>query len=294
MGGNRARDYWSSEMKAALAAYRQFETLIPAAKGGGSAHRGEDGRYVESLLKSTLEKFLPGNLEVLNGFILRSGVKSSFSGKARKGDLDRHSSQLDAIVYDTKNYPVYQRFGDTAVVIPEGVTGIISIKKTLCLTDLSHEIMMLKEAASLCAFRNRKGPFLALVGMDDKVLTSPLASGVRVLDEIEKVFSQEKCISYEEMPGFVGSLRRWSVHKAHKKSTQSANYQVYVHTQREEHLGLQFLLKGILDVYYSQEREHGGQPGFISFPSNRCFEGTAREIKYQLKGGAKNVKRDFE
>ncbi|MCM1257789.1 MAG: hypothetical protein NC307_08045 [Roseburia sp.] len=282
MGGNRARDYWCSEMEAMLASYRQFEMLIPAEKGKGAAHRGEDGRYVESLLKHTLEKFLPGDLEVLNGFILRSGVKSAFSGKARKKDEDRHSSQLDAIIYDTKNYPVYQRFGDTAVVIPEGVVGIISIKKTLREADLDHEIKMLKEAAALCAFKNRKGPFLALVGMDDKVLADPLDSGVRVIDRIQSVFRQEKCISYEEMPGFVGSLTRWSVHKGHKKGSKCATFQVYVHKKGEEHLGLSFLLKGILDVYYSQGRGRGGEPGFISFPPDRSYEGSTKEIGYHV------------
>lgn len=43
MGGNRARNYWSREMEVLLTAYRQFETLIPAPKGEGAAHRGEDG-----------------------------------------------------------------------------------------------------------------------------------------------------------------------------------------------------------------------------------------------------------
>lgn len=84
MGGERLREYWTVEMSAVLEAYRQFETLIPAKSGGGSAHPGEDGRYVESILKETLKKFLPSNIEVLNGFILRAGIHSGFSSKLRK------------------------------------------------------------------------------------------------------------------------------------------------------------------------------------------------------------------
>ncbi len=280
MGGDCVRDYWTSEMKSMLEAYRKFERLIPAKKGAGADHRGEDGRYVESLLKATLEKFLPGNLEALNGFILRSGVKSGLSGKARKEDEDKHSSQLDLIIYDTGNYPVYQRFGDTAVVIPEGVIAIISVKKTLRSCELLHEITMLKEAASLCALKNCKGPFLGLVGMDDDILQSPFESAKRAVDVIEEVFVKENCISYGQMPGFVGSLKNWSVHKTRKEGKKTALYQIYVHEKEEEHLGLQFLLKGILDVYYCEGRNHGKEPGYVAFPKNRHYQGSAREIGY--------------
>lgn len=159
MGGKRIEDYWSAEMKSVIDSFRQFEILIPSGTGGGSGHPGEDGRYVESILKDMLRKFLPVGVEVLTGFILRAGVKSGYSGTARSKDEDRNSSQLDIIVYDSQNYPVYQRFGDTAVVLPEGVIGIISVKKTLRRTDLAHEIAMLRNAAKLCAFENRRGYF---------------------------------------------------------------------------------------------------------------------------------------
>lgn len=48
-----------------------------------------------------------------------------------------HSSQLDLIVYDSEHFPVYQRFGDTAVVLPEGVIAVISVKKHLDLKRLN-------------------------------------------------------------------------------------------------------------------------------------------------------------
>lgn len=168
MGGKRLEKYWADEMRSILDKYRQFEILIPSENRSGSAHCGEDGRYIESILKETLKKFLPVGIEVLSGFILKAGVKSEFSGKARKNDNDNHSSQLDIILYDTQNYPVYQRFGDTAIVLPEGVLGIISVKKCLYSDELQHEIEMLIRACKLCAFSGRKAPFLALVGMGDR------------------------------------------------------------------------------------------------------------------------------
>lgn len=63
MGGERVNNYWAMEMKSILEKYRQFETLIPAANQKGTAHREEDGRYVESILKDTLQKFLPAGVE---------------------------------------------------------------------------------------------------------------------------------------------------------------------------------------------------------------------------------------
>lgn len=289
MGGERIEKYWSYEMKALLEKYRQFETLIPAPYGRGAAHRGEDGRYIESILKESLKKFLPAGIELLSGFILRAGVKSAMSGKARKDDEDRHSTQLDLIIYDAQNYPVYQRFGDTAVVPPEGVLGIISVKKNLRVKELEGEIAALKKAAELCALKDRKGPFLALVGMGDKLAKKPVTCAGIVERAIINNFEQRP-VCYEALPCFIGNLSKWTIHKCHKPGEQQrdkrdyerAEYQLYVHRNEEEHLGLQFLLKGILDVYYSKERNHGAQPGFFSFPKRKAYDWKSGEINCDM------------
>ena len=41
------------------------------------------------------------------------------------------------------------------------------------------------------------------------------------------------------------------------------------HKKNEEYLGLQFLLTGILSVYYDPSRNQTERPGFTAFPSNR-------------------------
>lgn len=282
MGGERLREYWSAEMRGMLDSYRQFGRLIPAKSGKGADHPAEDGRYVESILKETLKKFLPSKVEVLNGFILRAGVKSSFSGKGRKNDKDIHSSQLDLIIYDSTNYPVYQRFGDTAVVIPEGVIGIISVKKTLRRTEIMHEIKMLKEAGRLCGFKGRKGPFLALVGMEDDIGKKPETCFSTILQGVEEVF-RDRPICYDEMPKFIGNLRKWTVHKVNKKDIHCAEYQMYIHDKDEEYIGLQYLLKGIMNTYYSEERGNGKQPGFVCFPSDKDLKNNIKRISYDCE-----------
>lgn len=137
MGGERLQEYWRQEVQALEAAYRQFETLIPAEERKGAAHPGEDGRYVECLLTEALKRFLPRNIEIFSGFILRPGVKSGVSKAARASDSDQHSGQLDLIVYDSANYPVFQRFGDHAVVPPEGVIAVLSVKK-ICIWRMQN------------------------------------------------------------------------------------------------------------------------------------------------------------
>ena len=285
MGGERIERYWAAEMRSAIEKYRQFEMQIPAASGSGAGHHGEDGRYVESILKSTLKQFLPQGLDILSGFILRAGVKSPESGKQRGKDEDEHSTQLDMIVYDTAHMPVYQRFGDTAVVLPEGVIAVISVKKSLYKQELEHEFKALRRAAVLCSQSNKKGPFIGLVGMDDKIGMEPVKAFEKIVEEI-KESQGERCISYDELPGFVGALKSWSIHKICRREKMRADYLLYVHKDGEEHLGIQFLLKGILDVYYGEGRGCRKEPGMFSFPSRRQFDGIQKSISYKkIKAG---------
>ena len=228
---------------------------------------------------------MPTGIEILTGFILRAGVESDMSGKARRRDEDKHSTQLDMIVYDAQEYPVYQRFGDTAVVLPEGVLGVISVKKTLRKEEIVGEVEALKRAARLCSLKGREGPFLALVGMKDKLGKKYTTRANIIEREINSTFGQ-KPVCYEALPCFIGNLSEWTIHKCHKpgkglrdkRNNERAEYQMYIHRDNEEHLGLQFLLKGILDVYYSVERNHGKQPGFFSFPEGKQYEWKSKEI----------------
>ena len=93
MDGKRLQAFWNQEVKSLLAVYRQFETLLPNSKTAGAEHRGEDGRYVETLLRSYLQKYLPKDLEVLTGFILRPAVKLGDNNRSRSKKKDLHTTQ---------------------------------------------------------------------------------------------------------------------------------------------------------------------------------------------------------
>ena len=158
MDGKRIQDYWSQEVDALIATYRQFETLIPSQDHQGSAHHGEDGRFVEELLREYLSKYLPKGLEILTGFILRPAVKTGIAGRERKNDIDKNSSQLDIIVYDSERYPIFQRFGNSSIVPPEGVVAIISVKKHLNDGDIIKECQALWHASKLCKTQYSDNP----------------------------------------------------------------------------------------------------------------------------------------
>lgn len=125
MDGKRLQEYWSNEMQAMLDTYKQFQILIPAKDENGAAHKGEDGRYVETLIREYLKRYLPRDLEVLTGFILRPAVKTGLNNKSRRAESDSHSTQLDIIIYDSSKYPIFQRFGDNVIVPPEGISSCV-------------------------------------------------------------------------------------------------------------------------------------------------------------------------
>ena len=75
MDGKRIQNYWSNEMKAMLDTYKQFQILIPAENRNGKlAHSGEDGRYVEALIREYLKRYITKRFRSFNGFYFILGI----------------------------------------------------------------------------------------------------------------------------------------------------------------------------------------------------------------------------
>ncbi len=270
MDGKRIREYWSQEVNSLLVTYKQFETLLPSKNSIGSSHNPEDGRYVEELVKEVLRKFLPKELEIFSGFVLRPAVKTWDRQLSRKEEEDVHSSQLDLIIYDSAKYPIFKRFGDTCIVPPEGVIAVISIKKTLRSDNIIHECQALQDVSKLCAIKGRKkrilrGPFLALIGME-----ADIKKGKTVFKKMQKAYDIENELpTFDSLIGYIGAFKSWSIFKAKpNKNWNKAKYVKFNHKKEKEHLGLQFLLTGILSVYYDKSRNATSRPGFTSFPND--------------------------
>lgn len=278
MDGHRIRTYWSNEVTALLQTYQQFETLVPSVKVTGAAHNGEDGRYVEDLVREYLSMFLPKELEVLTGFILRPAVKTGIDSRERDRETDQHSTQIDIIVYNTARYPIFQRFGNNVVVPPEGVVAAISVKKHLRIGDVQNEGRALLQIARLCRTlsTNKKpasksrGPFLAVIGIKSKIDSQNLAKSA--FTALKKIYTDPAVapgLTFDDMVGFVGSFDSFSLFKPKPPANALAtNYVGFNHSAGDEHYGFQLLLTGILSVYYDDLRNHDRRPGFTAFPNN--------------------------
>lgn len=280
MDGKRIQTYWSNEVTALLQTYQQFETLVPSAKVMGAAHNGEDGRYVEDLVCEYLRMFLPKELEVLTGFILRPAVKTGVDDKERKAETDQHSTQIDIIVYNTARYPVFQRFGNNVVVPPEGVIAVLSVKKHLRVGDIKDEGHALLAISKLCQTlsTNKKnapksrGPFLGIIGIKSKIDSENFSkSAFTALKKIYNDASVAPTLTFDDMVGFVGSFDSFSLLKPKPPSTGlSTKFIGFNHVAGEEHYGFQFLMTGILSVYYDDLRNNDRRPGFTAFPARRA------------------------
>lgn len=280
MADTRIKEYWSNEVDALLGIYKQFQVLLPAENRAGALHVGEDGRYVEHLLKEYLKRYLPRDLEILTGFILRPAVNCGSRGKARKRDEHEASGQLDIIIYDTAHYPVYQRFGDSAIVPPEGVIAIISVKKHLKLADVNHELEMLGHATSLCPHKcsnkvNARIPFTALLTIEDKIgeknknkLTAE-QKGTKVYKKLETYYKSKGPLYYDEMVDFIGSLSEWGIYKERITASKKTSYYFYEYDSKNKSLGFQLVLQNILSVYYENTSQYILRPGF----TDNCGEG---------------------
>lgn len=276
MDGSRIRDYWSSEVDAIVKKYKQFETLVPAIDRDGSAHAGEDGRFVEELIRQYLVTVLPRNLEVLTGFILRPAVKTGTNGRERSGLKDEHSTQLDIIVYDSARYPVFHRLGNSVIVPPEGVIGIISVKKHLNEGDIKTECKVLQKVGRLCAdLREKKeklktrGPYLAIIAVHSDVKKPEKGLLQWAFDQITKAYKDISNLTFDEMIGYVGVLDKWGVFKRRPDKDSAADFVGFEHGADESHFGYQFLLTGILSVFCDESRQNFRRPGFTAFPPDR-------------------------
>lgn len=275
MDGKRIQKYFQQEALSMLDAYKNFETLIPSPKGAGAEHKGEDGRFVENLIRSFLSKYLPKELEVLTGFIVRPAVKVGKNDKSRKNEKDNHSTQLDIIIYNSALYPVFLRSNDTVIVPPEGVICIISVKKTLNDGDIEHELCALKEASKLCRINGLRGPYLALVSMDNNICKQNPDTFDWIFNKMKSLYDEDENLAFDDMVGYIGAVKHWSIFKARptKKNPKGANYMMFKHDENtEKHLWLQFLLTGILSVYYDSSRSSVIRPGFTAFPSKRAYD----------------------
>lgn len=175
---------------------------------------------------------------------------------------DRHSSQLDIIIYDFDAFPVFERFEEFCIVPPEGVVGVLSVKKTLYNSEIENEFIALKGAADLCQQENRRGPYTGLFAFSAEE-KSDVALGSRIFKAIKNTHESQL---FDPMVNEVSVMARICVFKNRPKHTPGNARYVRVDCRSEPHIPLQRLLQSLLSVYYDETRGSGKQrPGFVSF-----------------------------
>lgn len=90
----------------------------------GSANWGAEGQYKEAILKKIISNYLPMNLSVATGFIIKEGT---IYDDSRNFLI---SKQIDILIYDN-SFPVIFKEGEFVIVIESSVKGIIEVKSKI-------------------------------------------------------------------------------------------------------------------------------------------------------------------
>ena len=100
-----------------------------------------------------------------------------------------------------------------------------------------------------------------------------------VFDQIKPVYNSAENDTFDEAVGVITNIEGWSVFKRRPTGNNTkAEYIGFIHKTNEKHFGLQFLLTGILSVYYDPTRNVRERPGFTAFPSGRDADFVLGEI----------------
>jgi hypothetical protein len=131
-----------------------------------------------------------------------------------------------------------------------------------------------------------RGPFLGLVGTGWVKHRADQVNGAQILPDVHKLYAGIQDLTFDEIIGFFGALDSWSVTKRRppkQQEKQEARLERFDHTDAEQHLGLQFLLSGILSVYYDETRHGRKRPAFTAFESGRAYNEQVRVPFSQLR-----------
>ena len=103
----------------------------------GDTHWGEEGRYKEVILKNVIKRFLPTNLSIGTGFVIR-----------KNNDKSQVSKQIDIIIYDN-TVPVLFSEGDFVITTYKNVRGIVEVKTKIRIGELQEIIQKSEEKGKL-------------------------------------------------------------------------------------------------------------------------------------------------
>jgi len=103
----------------------------------GLSNWGEEGRYKEAILRNVIKRFLPNNMSIGTGFVIK--------GSEDEGQV---SSQIDIIIYDN-TIPVLFSEGDFIITTCRNVRAIIEVKTKIRNNDFQQIVNKSKNNGKL-------------------------------------------------------------------------------------------------------------------------------------------------
>ena len=97
----------------------------------GNAHWVKDGEFKEAILRNVIKRFLPSNLSIGTGFIIRSNERGNRDNEIKV------STQIDIIIYDNR-IPVLFSEGDFIITSYRNVKAIIEVKTKISNSELNE------------------------------------------------------------------------------------------------------------------------------------------------------------
>jgi hypothetical protein len=160
---------------------------------------------------------------------------------------------------------VYERFEDFCIVPPEGVVGIVSVKKTLYGAHILNELTSLRDAARLCLQPGRRGPFTGLFAFHVEKSLKSRSPQTALFSAIAEIYAGQP---FDVMITEASVFREFIVFKFRQTDSDRNGFAKYVNVEckAQGHIALQRLLNSILSTYYDPSRGSPHQrPGFVSF-----------------------------
>ena len=121
---------------------------------------------------------------------------------------------------------------------------------------------------------------MALVSMESRIQRVRTPISKWIFDHISEVYKTDLLPTFDDLVGYVGALNQWSIFKRRpdNPTKKKATYIWLEHKEGEAHLGLQFILTGVLSTLYDESRNSRGRPGFTAFTSGRSHDLTLGSV----------------
>lgn len=196
----------------------------------GSSHWGEEGRYKEAILRNVIRRFLPANLSLGTGFVIR-----------KDNNRTQISNQIDIIVYDN-SIPVLFSEGDFVITTYKNVKAIIEVKTKITNSNLHETIEKAKENGKLIGKETFNGIFS--YEYDDDINSSHVDDALKSAEVYVNHLSLGKDIF----------IRFWKKEDRNRLSPPVSNcegdfYNIY----RLEGLSFSYFISNLLDMACSEK-----------------------------------------